>query len=176
MQFYAPRELRTPKPLRARGIKVVFSGFTELKATQEDVSEYLTDYWRAEWQKEAMLIRSDYDLQAMRAINLARVQAQRDLVNTLATILDGRKNTREALVFRVLEALEAAASDPGTRSLTPRDTIRMLARIQQMLFPGGDGGLPGGGSGLPGGGGGPPDDGGETPDDGDETPDDGDEP
>lgn len=128
------RELHTPKLLRARGIKVIAAGFGELKPTHEDVSQYLTRYWRSEWQREAMIKESEYDLEAMRIKNMARVQAQSNIVKTLSMIMSDSTYSREALAYRTLQALEAAAADPKTRSLLPGETIRMLERIHDLLL------------------------------------------
>jgi hypothetical protein len=135
MKTAPERNLRTPKLLRSRGIKVIAAGFGELKPTHEDVSQYLTRYWRSEWQREAMITESEYDLEAMRIRNMARIQAQADFVNTFSMILSDSTYSREALAFRTLQALEAAAADPKTRTLLPGDTIRMLERIHDLLLP-----------------------------------------
>jgi len=135
LQFAPERELHTPKPLRARGLKVLFAGFSELKPTHQDVSHYLTRYWQSEWQKEATIMKSELDLEAMRARNLGIKEAETDLVNTLSMIMGESSYTREALAYRVMQALEQAAADPGTHSLLPGDTIQMLGRIHELLLP-----------------------------------------
>ncbi len=128
------RELRTPNLLRARGIKVIAAGFGELKPTHEDVSQYLTRYWRSEWQREVMITKSEFDLEAMRLKNMARIQAQSDIVKTLSMIMNDSTYSREALAYRTLQALESAAADPKTRGLLPGDTIRMLERIHDLIL------------------------------------------
>jgi len=128
------RELRTPKLLRARGIKVIAAGFGELKPTHEDVSQYLTRYWRSEWQREAMIRSSEFDLEAMRVKNMARIQAQSDVVKTLSMIMSDSSYSQEALAYRVLQALELAATDPKTRRFLPEETIRMMERIHDLLL------------------------------------------
>lgn len=134
--FSEIQELRNPKPLRARGIRLIFAGFTELGAHSEDVGEALTKFWQAEWQREVTITRADHELQSRRIVNLARTGAEVDLVNTLAMILEGRTHTREALAFRILQALESAATDPETNNLLPRDMIQVLGHIQRLLLPG----------------------------------------
>jgi hypothetical protein len=135
LNAFPVQEFRTPKLLRSRGIKTRFSGFTELKPKNKAVTHHLIDYWRSEWQKDATIIEADHDLQAMRIRNLARTQAQTDLVNTLAMILGDSNYTQEALALRVLQALETAAADPDTRRLLPRDTVRILSNLRQLLLP-----------------------------------------
>jgi hypothetical protein len=68
--------------------------------------------------------------------NLAYVQAQKDIVNTYMMILNNQEYSLETLTLRVLQALEAAAVDPITRGMLPRDTIQMLGEIRNLLLPG----------------------------------------
>jgi hypothetical protein len=130
------RDLRTPKLLRARGIKVIAAGFGELTPTHEDVSQYLTRYWQSEWQREEMIQQSEFELEAMRIRNMARLDAQTDIVNSLTMILKDSTYSREALAFRALQALERAAADPKMRGLLPEETIRMMERIHDLLLTG----------------------------------------
>jgi hypothetical protein len=138
LKEFPPQDLKTPKPLRARGIKVRFSGFTELFPKDKAVQRQLIEYWRSEWQKDAMILQADYSLQGMRIRSQARAQTQRDLVNTLGMILSDESYSKEALAMRVLQALESAATDPNTQRLLPRDTIQLLRNINEMLLPGDD--------------------------------------
>jgi hypothetical protein len=128
------RELRTPKLLRARGIKIIAAGFGELKPIHEDVSQYLTRYWRSEWQRQVMIKQSEFNLEATRIKNMARIEAQSNVVKSLSMILNDSTYSREALAYRTLQALENAATDPKTRSLLPKETIRMLETIHNLLL------------------------------------------
>jgi len=133
--FSPVREFQTPKPLRSRGIKIITANFTELVPTHRDVSTHLTSYWQSEWEKETAIINADLQFQASRLKNLARVEAQSDLVNTLAMILNDTPLSREALALRIFQALETAAAAPEIHRLLPGDAIQMLREIHALLLP-----------------------------------------
>ena len=134
---YSPKELVTPKVLRARGIKVIAAGFPDLFPTSRKVPEQLIETWQAAWQKQAMETRAEYQLRAMRVINRARAQAQSSMAFTLARILRS-SNSDEALAMRVFQALESIARDEDTRQFLPRDTVDLLRSFKQWFLPGGD--------------------------------------
>lgn len=153
---YPIMEFHQPKPLRERGIRVIRSGFSELKPTAIDKKEEPTaqtqqpptpipvvrkqrfDTWQAKWQKESELIKAESELELMHIRSRARAQAQQDMTIALSQILEDTDNSPEAMAMRVFQALEAAATDPSTHQLLPRDTIDMLRSLRQWLMPGED--------------------------------------
>jgi hypothetical protein len=92
------------------------------------------DNWRARWERDAVYSRVHYDLEAMRVLNRARVQGQRDLAITLATIFQSSEHSQEALALRVYQALEAAATNPATKELLPEATVNLMGRISDLLM------------------------------------------
>jgi hypothetical protein len=56
---------------------------------------------------------------------------------TLANILQKHPHSDEIAALRVLQALEAAASDPHTQTATASDTITLMRTIHDWLLPGG---------------------------------------
>jgi len=135
--FYEPRELKNPKVLRARGIKVIASGFPDMFPTSPKVPEQWLETWRAPLTSRAIDVRGQHQLQAMRVINQARAQAQRDMAHTLARIMRS-SHSDEALAMRVFQALEATAVDKDARQFLPRDTTYLLRSFKQWFLPGGD--------------------------------------
>jgi hypothetical protein len=131
---YESRELKGPKVLRVRGVKVIASGFPDLFPVSRKVPEQLLETWRAPWESKAMDVRGQHQLQAVRVINQARAQAQRDMAHTLARILQS-SHSEEALAMRVFQALEATAVDADTRQFLPRDTAYLLHSFKQWFLP-----------------------------------------
>jgi len=130
LQYYDKRDLKTPKVLRARGIKVIGSGFPDLFPVGAGVSESQLDYWRAPWQRDAIDNRSRHQLQAVRIINHERAESQREMAYNLARILRSSQ-TEEALAIRVFQALEATASDDRVRQFLPRESILLLRSFSE---------------------------------------------
>jgi hypothetical protein len=135
--YYQPRELKNPKVLRARGIKVIASGFPDLFPTSPKVPAQWLETWRAPWTSRAVDVRGQHQLQAVRVINQARAQSQRDMAHTLARIMRSSRSD-EALAMRVFQALEATAADKDARQFLPRDTTYLLRSFKQWFLPGGD--------------------------------------
>jgi hypothetical protein len=128
------QELRSPKPLRDRGIKVIDVDFSDFKPIDSIIPEQRFDTWRSQWQKRAELTNADYDLEVMRIRNHARAQAQREIIYNLSQIFKLPGYTQEAIAIRIFQALESAAANPATNRLLPRDTIEMLRNFQRLLI------------------------------------------
>ena len=88
--------------------------------------------WRAPWQRDSTYIRSQYQLKAERIINQSRAQAQRDLAQSFARILQSSRSD-EALAMRVFQALEASVSDEGVRQFMTRDTAYLLRSFKEWF-------------------------------------------
>jgi len=133
--YYQSRELKNPKVLRARGIKVIASGFPDLFPVSPKIPEQWLETWRAPLESRAIDVRGKGKLQAVRVINQSRAQAQRDMAHTLARILQSSRS-EEALAMRVFQALESTAMDQDTRQFLPRDTMYLLRSFKQWFIPG----------------------------------------
>jgi hypothetical protein len=133
---YAPvQRLRASKVLRDRGIKIMVAGFPELNPQHKGVRDTLVEHWGAGWQREAQLTQSEYELEAMRVRSKAKAEAQRDMVYTLSQVFNMQDLSREALIWRIFQALETVADDPATRSLLPAETLNFLWDLRQYLLP-----------------------------------------
>jgi hypothetical protein len=129
------QELHYPKPLRSCGIKVMGASFSEVQPINPNVHKSLFENWKARWEKEAEITKAEHNLEATRIRNHARAQTQREMTYTLSNIFKTTPYSQEALVVRVFQALEAAATDPVTRRLLPADTIALLGNLHQWLLP-----------------------------------------
>jgi hypothetical protein len=132
--YYDQRELKNPKVLRARGIKVIASGFPDLVPVSPRVPEQWLENWRAPWTSKATDVRGEYQLKAARVINQERVKAQRGMAHTLAKILRSSQSD-EAFALRVFQALESITVDSDTRQFLPRDTMYLLQSFKQWFLP-----------------------------------------
>jgi len=135
LAFSPPSEFTHSAVLRDRGIKVIAAGFGDLIPTSDTIQKQFFDNWRARWQQEAEKTLADHDLQATRIRNRERAKAQQDMIYSLSQILQSEQYTAEALVMRLYQALETAATQPATQRLLPRDTIRMLWNLRNWLLP-----------------------------------------
>jgi hypothetical protein len=122
--------------LRDRGIKVLEAGFSSPLPASPEVYQQRLAHWRAEWEHDTTLIRSQYELEATRIRNHARAQAQHDLTQALRQIFERGAGSDEVMALRVFQALEGVAADPKTRQLLPNETIALMNNLHNWLLPG----------------------------------------
>ncbi len=134
MRFTEVRDLKQPKVLRARGIKVINAGFGELIPVNKAVYQQRLENWQVRWERDETSNRLQYDALALRIREEARIRGQRDLADRLTKILRTGPQSQALLAQQVFEALEAAASNPATRRLLPHTTIDMLDSIGSWLI------------------------------------------
>jgi hypothetical protein len=119
--------------LRERGLKIIASGFLELKPVSQVVYQQRLETWRSKWDREREETHAVHELDAMRIRSHARAQAQRELTHVLLQLLNNADYTKEALALRLLQALETAATDPSTHRLLPADTINLIRGAHEWL-------------------------------------------
>ena len=128
----APRPLTSPQPMRVRGIKVLVAGFNDLLPVSEQIYKQRLENWRVKWAVETDEISALHELEASRILTNARKQGMESMTLQLRRIFE-TEHSEEATAIAVLQALEAATSDPKTRQLLPGDTITLLRLINNWL-------------------------------------------
>jgi hypothetical protein len=129
------RSLMNSRILRDRGIKVLFSGFSDLIPVNEQVYKQRLANWRIPWEEELTMNQATQDLQAMRVSSRARSQAQQDLWRSLKQLFEQNEYTEEALALRIMQALDQATNEPRTQALLPTNVIDMMRHLQAFLLP-----------------------------------------
>ena len=128
-----PRPLTSPKALRERGIKVLVAGFNDLQPLSEQIYKQRLENWRVKWATETDEMSALHELEASRVLTDARIQGMEAMTLQLRRIFD-TEHSEEAIAIAVLQALEAATSDPQTRKLLPGDTITLLRLINNWVL------------------------------------------
>lgn len=132
------QELRNPKVLRDRGVRVIAAGFPELHPTSKDVVEGLTEVWMARWQQREQITEADHDLQATRLRAKVIAETQRDILSELYQIRNQKELSRPQIAERIFLALEKISADPATQRLLPSETLNLLWDLRQYLLPADD--------------------------------------
>jgi hypothetical protein len=130
---HPPLELRNPKVLRDRGIKIIAATFSELRISDPAISRQRIDNWLARWQSEAEQTMTDFEIEIMRSRSRERAKAQRELIQNLSEIFS-QPYTKEAMAVRIFQSLETAAADPETRRLLPQDTLAFIQNLRGWLI------------------------------------------
>lgn len=125
----------SPKILRDRGIRIIASGFGELKPVSDVIYKVRLDAWRSKYQRDTNLKLANSEREAMREHAFARARAQRDLVHSLSVLFD-ECQTEEVLSMRIFQVLENLAEEPQTRSLLPQESINLLRSVHDWILPG----------------------------------------
>ncbi|MFZ6031274.1 MAG: hypothetical protein ACOYYS_26490 [Chloroflexota bacterium] len=126
-------ELRNPKVLRDRGIKVIAAAFSELRISDPEIRQQRLDNWMAHWQSTTEETMSEFEIDIMRSRAQARAKAQRELIQNLSNIFS-QPYTKEAMAVRIFQSLESAAADPETRRLLPQDTLAFIQNLRGWLL------------------------------------------
>jgi hypothetical protein len=134
LEFFPVQQLHTPKVLRERGIKIIVASISELSPIHPGVRGQLVEFWQARWQQEAELTEAEAALAALKVQSKARAEAQTDMIRALSQIFDEPNLSREALVLRLFQTLETAATDSRTKSLLPGETLNVLGDLRRIFM------------------------------------------
>lgn len=134
LQYSNSYPLTSPKSLRARGIKVITAGFSELKMPV-NIRDNLVARWKARWEREIQVVLARQEREAMQIISSARNRAQRDNAYFLSNLFKEEKHSTEALALLIFQSLELAATDIKTqKDLPPREILGMLQNLHNWLL------------------------------------------
>jgi hypothetical protein len=121
------------KPLRERGIAILFAGFAELKP-QHAIRVKMAERWKAKLDLEIRTTLARNEREAMQLINNARTQVQRDATYSLSNLLKRETHSKEALALLLFQALQAAATDEKNKDLPPREILGMMQNLHRWLL------------------------------------------
>jgi len=122
------------KPLRERGITILFAGFSELKPSPA-IRAKMAERWKAKLELEIRTILARNERETMQLINNARSQAQQDAISFLSSLLQQNTHAKEALALLLFQALQAAATDEKNhKDLPPREVFGMLQNVHRWLL------------------------------------------
>jgi hypothetical protein len=134
LEITSPRPLTAAKSLRARGIKIIAAGFTEMKVSSEMRSK-MAERWSARWERDIASNRAHQEREAMQVINSARTQKQRDSTFLLSNMLKQEPHSKEALALLLFQSLETAATnEKGYKDFPPKEVLSMLQNLHRWLL------------------------------------------
>lgn len=134
LDIFPQQNFRSSKVLRDRGIRMTAASVSEISPVNPMVRQQLLDFWRSERLREADIARAFYDGEEIRVRAIARVMAQKDIVNSLSQIMEDGSITSEAMAFKVLQSIEQFAKDPATEKLLPHEAISMLTNMHDWVW------------------------------------------
>ncbi|HKZ71171.1 MAG TPA: hypothetical protein VI547_06960 [Anaerolineales bacterium] len=136
LQSDVKRRVEESKLLKDRGIKI-YGVSVSIPALPEEVGRRRADVWAARWKQEAKALMDRADVEDVRIKELARAQAQAELVERFRECLtetfanDGTES-RHDLVQGFLDAIGRVANDDIT-PLVLGDSMRYLPRLRRFM-------------------------------------------
>jgi len=120
-------------------------GKIEVKARDEETARQLSETisrqwieaWHADWEAKALTSMAEGEAELLR-LDMARIQAQAEMVVTLTEALQSTITSQEAvepyiLALRFVEALRWMSYNIYTREFMPPEAMRTLERLQKQI-------------------------------------------
>lgn len=130
--FYPPQPLTAEKPLRARGIKVNYAGFTDLHPADPQMRQERIASWRAFWEKQEGEMRGQVEGRIMKMRTAAQTAARQELIDSLQEGVTQSAEPEQAL-REVLRRLQIAAQDPMTRRFLPPEAFEQMQDLHSQF-------------------------------------------
>jgi hypothetical protein len=130
MLFLPAQELKNPKVLRERGIKVIHAGFRELDPVEPAVRQQMLRRWQERLERTPQQVSEENELHYLRLRNNARRQARREMTHALTMILAASEGDPGPQAVRIFQLLETAARDGSVRRLLPAETQQKLQSLR----------------------------------------------
>jgi hypothetical protein len=128
--FLPAQELKNPKVLRERGIKVNHTGFRELDPVEPAVRQQTLQRWKERLDRTPQQKSEENELHYLRLRNNARRQARREMTHALTMILAASEREAGPQAVRIFQLLETAAQDSAVRRLLPAETQQKLQSLR----------------------------------------------
>lgn len=128
--------------LRKKGIKLIDMSIGALDI-DEKIVEQRRELWKAYWESQSSITEAEGDAEANRKIEIAKAQAQAELIQTitqgLRMILETSSEQTASVVVpivlsQIASATRFALSNPMTRSLVSSADLRAQDRLQQRIL------------------------------------------
>jgi regulator of protease activity HflC (stomatin/prohibitin superfamily) len=124
--------IRVKDEIKPYGVEVLGAAIDNLKPVNDRISKRRIDTWRTEWVQQAWRELSEGDAQRIRQIQIARAEAEVEVVLKLGRVVEqslagGESET--ALALRFIDCLGEIVSESGSRWPVPpalEDTIQQL--------------------------------------------------
>jgi regulator of protease activity HflC (stomatin/prohibitin superfamily) len=124
--------------LRDQGIDLIrvrIGGFR----FSDDVTELRIKNWRTEWENQARIIRAEGEVRAIEEMEIARANAEIDLVKAISEgIQQARQqgyqgDIREIISLRFIELLEKMAIESGSEVHIPEKLLSQIQNLHNQL-------------------------------------------
>jgi regulator of protease activity HflC (stomatin/prohibitin superfamily) len=128
---------RLEEAMESLGIHVVFAGLGNIKVQDEEVIEQRVQSWAAHWERRRLEREAQGDAQAMRLIQEARAEAQRQMIRAIIEAFQQLADTRTRIpthivALRFIDILEDLAVSPAEQGQLPRNVQGLLGQLRAL--------------------------------------------
>jgi hypothetical protein len=116
---------------RHMGIVVKSATFSDVQASDVEVSKRMLAAWKARMEREIAVFNAEYELEAIRVRNRNRALVQEEMTHLLTGIFKSTPHFDEALALRVLQALETSVAD---KEMPISDLNELLKNLYDWLL------------------------------------------
>ena len=120
------------------GIEVLGVGLGNIEVEDEDVLGQRVENWRVTWERRRLETEAQGDAEAIRLIEEARAEAQRQMIVAITEALQQLADTgtpvpAHVIALRFIDVLEEAAASPPVRELLPETVQGLPAQLRLLM-------------------------------------------
>lgn len=123
------------KPL---GVHILAVGMGNVEGEDEEVSRQMVEIWRAHWERRRVEREAEGDAEAIRIIEEARADAQRQMIVAITEAFQQLADTQTPLsahviALRLIDVLEEMAESPVVQKLLPETVSVIPAQLRLLM-------------------------------------------
>jgi regulator of protease activity HflC (stomatin/prohibitin superfamily) len=128
---------RLGEAMESLGIHVLFAGLGNIEVQDEEVIEQRVQSWAAHWERRRLEREALGDAEAMRLIQEARAEAQRQMIRAITEAFQQLADTRtrvptQIIALRFIDILEDLAASPAEQGQLPGDVQGLLGQLRAL--------------------------------------------
>jgi len=124
--------------MEPHGIEVIAVGLGNIEVEDEEVLKQRTESWKAGWERRRMEGEARGDAEAIRLIEEARADAQRQMITAITEAFQQLADTEtpvpaHVIALRFIDVLETVAASPPVQELLPETAQGTPAQLRLLV-------------------------------------------
>jgi regulator of protease activity HflC (stomatin/prohibitin superfamily) len=126
------------KAIKSYGIQVMGIGLGNIEVEDEEVLKQRAESWKAGWERRRLEIEAQGEAEAIRLIEEARTDAQRQMIAALTDAFQqledaGTPVPAHVIALRFIDVLESVTTSPPVQGLLPENVEELPARLRLLV-------------------------------------------
>ena len=124
--------------LKPHGIQVIGIGLGNIEVEDEEVLTQRAESWKADWERRRLEIEAQGEAKAIRLIEQARADAQRQMIAAITEAFQQLADTgtpvpAHVIALRFIDVLEDVATSPTVQELLPENVQGLPTRLRLLM-------------------------------------------